>query len=96
MPKHELIVEQCAGAVQQAALRLLEDCPAAITLRTLHKLRPLMLPEQDIFASGDLHLFVQWMHDACMHGGQDAQLRAAEEESIRTELLSACVLATTA
>lgn len=85
-----------AGAVQQATCRLLARCPGDITLRTLHKLRPLMLPEQEIFDSGDLHLFVQWMHDACMHGGQDAQLQAAEEEALRTELLTACVLMTAA
>jgi hypothetical protein len=85
-----------AGAVQQATLVLLDDCPADVALRTLHKLHPLMLPEQEIFSSSDLHHFVQWMQDACMHGGQDAQLQTAEDEAIRTELLTACVLTTAA
>jgi hypothetical protein len=89
-----LLWRKCAGAVQQAALHLLSDCPADITLRTLHKLRPLMLPQQEIFSSADLHMFVQWMQDACMHGSQDAQLQAAEDDTTRTELLTACVLTT--
>lgn len=82
--------------MQEAARNLLEDCPADIALSTLYKLRPLLLPEQHIFSSNDLHLFVQRMHDACMHGGPSAQMQAPDEEALRTELLTACVLASTA
>jgi hypothetical protein len=71
----------------------LRICPLEYVLPTLFKLRPLLAPDQGVFSTDELELFVQLLQHTSSHGGSSARLEPPDEAALRQDLQTATVLA---